>query len=402
MTTQGHVPCRTQVLRRDLAGGEQAVVTRVVEPADARSLAEALGELAAHPTVRSVLMLGCCGDGWSPAVLGRALGSVSVPVLGGLFPGIVVDGAPRRSGTLLIGLPAEARVSTLALDGSRELRLPAFAASPGSGPDGAATSVRTALVFADACSERVSGAVEAIFDALGTSCSYLGGGTGHRDLTPAPSVIADGELHEGVAVVAVLSAAAHIGVAHGWLPVGPHLPVTAATGRWIHELDGRPAAATYREVVREHTGGEGTTVPLEQLGRWYPLGIARVGAEPVVRDLVEERDGSLACIADVPAGCYVRILHGDRASLLDGARRVGEVTRAALEREGGRGQVLLMDCVSRVDDLGDRFVEELEAIDIGRPLVGALTIGEIANGRDRVLDFYNKTVVLGVIGSDDG
>ncbi|NOR26155.1 MAG: hypothetical protein GQ542_17565 [Desulforhopalus sp.] len=57
-----------------------------------------------------------------------------------------------------------------------------------------------------------------------------------------------------------------------------------------------------------------------------------------------------------------------------------------------------MDCISRVLFLGDKLQEEIEAVqDASAPLIGAFTIGEIANSGKDFLEFYNKTCIVGVL-----
>jgi len=58
---------------------------------------------------------------------------------------------------------------------------------------------------------------------------------------------------------------------------------------------------------------------------------------------------------------------------------------------------LFIDCISRVLFLDDSFPLELQAVHERQlPLIGALTIGEIANSGKDYLDFYNKTAVVGM------
>ncbi len=60
----------------------------------------------------------------------------------------------------------------------------------------------------------------------------------------------------------------------------------------------------------------------------------------------------------------------------------------------------MIDCISRVLFLEDSFVKEIDSVSniIGDlPLVGALTLGEIANKSDTYIDFYNKTCVVGTL-----
>ena len=372
--------------------------THVVSQVDPDALASAVSGLAAEDDVRTILLLGCSADVWEPRAIAPVLAAASVPLIGGLFPGIVVDGAVHDHGTLLVGLPVSAQVVTAPLGGPAEAQrawlerqLPQIE-----------TDQATALVFADAAEGGIGPLVHALHDLLGPTWSYLGGGTGHWDLAPGPTVVSGGQLRSGVAAVVLLEAPSTVAVAHGWSPLGRHLPVTRSNGRTIELLDGQPAAKVYREVVRDHAGEVVAGASIEQLGRWYPLGISRVGDEPVVRDLVAEVGDGVRCIGEVPQGCYVRVLHGDHAALLAGAKQVtvGLSDASADGRlPGGRDtQPLLFDCVSRVLHLGDRYTEELELVTAAGPVAGALTIGEVAGTPYRAPDFHNKTIVLGRVG----
>ena len=62
------------------------------------------------------------------------------------------------------------------------------------------------------------------------------------------------------------------------------------------------------------------------------------------------------------------------------------------------GLHVIMDCISRVLFLGAGFAEELEAVaQDNLPLVGACTIGEIANCGTELLEYFNKTAVVAVL-----
>ena len=61
--------------------------------------------------------------------------------------------------------------------------------------------------------------------------------------------------------------------------------------------------------------------------------------------------------------------------------------------------ILLIDCISRGLFLGEGFIREIEAVRAGNtPLIGALTLGEIANDGKDYMELYNKTCVVGILG----
>ena len=60
--------------------------------------------------------------------------------------------------------------------------------------------------------------------------------------------------------------------------------------------------------------------------------------------------------------------------------------------------ILFIDCISRVLFLGKEFEKEINAVyHEGTPLIGALTLGEIANSGKDYLEFFNKTAVVGCL-----
>ena len=69
-----------------------------------------------------------------------------------------------------------------------------------------------------------------------------------------------------------------------------------------------------------------------------------------------------------------------------------------MDEKKGHKTTFFIDCISRVLFLEGDFEQELQAVSrSGIPLIGALTLGEIANSRNDYLEFYNKTSVVGVL-----
>ena len=60
--------------------------------------------------------------------------------------------------------------------------------------------------------------------------------------------------------------------------------------------------------------------------------------------------------------------------------------------------IFLIDCISRALFLGDDFIDEIKAVsEANTPMIGALSLGEIANNGREYLEFYNKTCVVGML-----
>ena len=96
-------------------------------------------------------------------------------------------------------------------------------------------------------------------------------------------------------------------------------------------------------------------------------------------------------------------IKGEKDSLIAGAAKARQLAESSYRqvvkgKEKKLPTTFFMDCVSRVLFLQSDFNEELETVYSGNPLLGALTIGEIANTGKNYIEFYNKTSVIGLLG----
>jgi len=90
-------------------------------------------------------------------------------------------------------------------------------------------------------------------------------------------------------------------------------------------------------------------------------------------------------------------MRGDKESVISAARRAAEDAMNMMARREA-GAAIVFDCVSRLQLLGDKAKDELQAIRdvVGKdvPLIGFFTFGEVATGRTGPPAFCNKTVVV--------
>ncbi len=188
---------------------------------------------------------------------------------------------------------------------------------------------------------------------------------------------------EGVArpegIVAIwLDSDTPIGVAtgHGFRPVGtPHV-VTRTDGRFVAELDGRPALDIY---LRE-TGGRlpaSVSVQPEHVPA-HPLGAVTVSGHHDLYPVAPHGTG-LAARSAVPEGTLVEVMCTDPQGLVAGARRAGLDALAQLTGPprlaivvGGIDRVALLGGVSDAQTAG-----LLEGLD-GAPLAGFHGYGQFA------------------------
>jgi hypothetical protein len=364
---------------------------RTGEPGCFRTL---LGKVAKQDRVKSILVLACDDNGFTAEQVDEALQQCSKPVFGGVFPQIIHGREKLCKGTLVAGLFHEAQVQVIHglsdVTADYEMCM-ASNVRP--------TEHQTLFVFVDAFSDRISALVHDLFTVYGLEFNTLGGGAGSLNFQRKCCLFTPNGLIQDAAVLALLETDSGVGVCHGWSRVAGPFKVTEAHGNVIETLDWRPAFQVYRDVVEHHSSQRLTQENFFSVAKSYPFGIDRLGAEKVVRDPIKvgEKE-SLVCVGEVPQESYVHVLTGNVASLVGAAQMALVMSE---ESFGGRSTdrtILFIDCISRVLFLGDEFARELEAVSRDAvPLIGALTLGEIANNRKEYLEFYNKTAVVGVI-----
>ena len=360
--------------------------TRFVERPEAE-LATAIRDCAAGDEVAGVLVLAATDRPLPPSALNPVLESLPVPVFGGLFPGILFEGTRYSEGAVIVSLHVDPTVTVVT-----DLSDPDTDIRPQLNDSVAMPEETTAFVFVDGYASRIGTFIERLFESYGVECRFLGGGAGTLSTDQTPCLLTNDGLLTDAAVLATLETPSSLGVRHGYRDVDGPFRVNRAEGSTLSMLGDESAFRVYRRVIEDYSGMELTRENFYEVAKSYPFGISRLHDEKIVRDpFTVSTDGSITCFGGIPEGEYLHVLTGDRDSLVSAAR---EATRAA--KVPATDQPLFaFDCISRALYLDTEFDVELEAIG-GRdePAVGALTVGEIANGEGGHLQFYNKTAVV--------
>lgn len=355
-----------------------------------------LSVMAARHDVAGIMVLACDANGFDPADVDPYLTTCSVPVFGGVFPEILCEGVRHTTGTILVGLSEKPTVVTVTdLSASDVDYEAAIDAQLDHIP-----LAKTMFVWVDGLSANIHAIIEALFHIFGLDVNYIGGGAGSLSFVQRPCLFTNAGLIGDAAVLAMIDVASSVGVHHGWESVSGPYRVTEAKRNVIQSLNWMPAFDVYQSVIAEKAGVQITAANFFDIAKAYPFGIHRLGAEKIVRDPIQlGANGELICVGDVPVGSYVDILSGTTTSLVNAAAKALIDARTGfLSVPYQKQTVLVIDCISRTLFLQDDFGQELAAMNQGDvPMVGALTLGEIANSGRDFLEFYNKTAVVGIL-----
>jgi hypothetical protein len=368
---------------------------RVDEGGTLAGFTSILQEAVSDPGIQGLLILLADGNGFTPELLNPCLESLNIPIFGGIFPGLAYNQAKLERGSIVIGL-AEAplvrvivqmRATTESYD---DLIADLF-------PN--ASDARTCFVFVDGLTPRIDAFIEGLFNIFGLEMNYLGGGAGSLRLIEQPCLVTNAGLIGDAALIAMTTHASGVGVCHGWQSIAGPFRVTESEHNVITSLDFTSAFELYRQVVEAHSGQTCSLENFFELAKGYPFGISKLGMEKIVRDPIRATaDGSLICVGEIPEGAYIHILCGNPKSLIQAAGNAMQLAEASFPPGVRPDWIFFIDCISRVLFLQGDFREELNAVGrVGLPIIGVLSLGEIANNKKDYLEFYNKTTVIGVM-----
>ena len=250
------------------------------------------------------------------------------------------------------------------------------------------------IVLADGTTGNKTEVIWGLYNAMGPDYTYLGGGSGSSPQHPQTYQFTEkGVKSDAVAVALLEGVSVHAGLTHGWKPSQNLLVITAAKGKTVYEIDGRPAFDVYSELL-----GCSDTQELIKRGKQYPLGIPDASGNYVIRDpkLVND-DKSIDFVSEIPEKSLNYVMEGSIEEQIDADKSLVE---SIFSKCKNPELVILLDCTSRTMLLGEHFKEEMniirQSVDRKAPIIGALTFGEIGSYTGLPM-FHNKTVCLAAL-----
>jgi len=349
-------------------------------------LKKTLSALQQETSVKALLLLMADAQETEPSELQSLLSLNNKPLLGGIFPELIANGERQNTGFLLMPLHHDIKVVTFQQENAASISK--IQSDEVLESEGQAKSV---FCFVNALWTGKNTFINTLYNELGPMVNYLGGGAGSLSFTSFPCVFANQSIIEHGAVIGLMNTPFSIGVAHGWHAISEPIKVTETQGNTIVSLNWKPAFEVYKAHVKEHANQTLTADNFFDVAKAYPLGLLRLDDEMIIRDPYATSEGHLHIVDQVPEGDYIRIMHGNTTSLLEGARLAVVASQNPDEKNNTQ---FCIDCISRVLFMQEDFSQELQLLNTQQEAQGILSIGEIANPAQTALELFNKTVVV--------
>lgn len=323
----------------------------------------------------------------------KALNVANLKFMGGIFPKVIHGNSILDKGIVLNTLNNVEELFLVKDISKKDYTIPKITFDE--------SSAYSIITYVDGLTSNISHYLSGLYENYGMRTNYFGGGAGSLSLEQMPCVFCNEGVFQDAAVGALVRMQSRIGVRHGWNKVDGPFIVTKAEGNIIKEINWKNPFEVYKEVVEAHSNKKFNDNNFFEIAKGYPFGIVKDHAECIVRDpLMVNEKGELICVGELEDNTLVDILNGSESTLIEAAKHAAEESLMLAEEPR---KAIIIDCISRILFLEDNFDKELNAITTtisdrfpNISIGGALTLGEISSYGEGFLEFYNKTVVIGL------
>ena len=241
--------------------------------------------------------------------------------------------------------------------------------------------------------------LEAIHE-LAPNTPVVGGSSSEHGAAGSMRQFANGKvLQGGYSVAAIGGKKAGYAFINGYHPTGKKAVITAATGRCLLTLDGRPALDVYQEwsgLPREEITGGNILIASTR----RPLVLLLEGQEISCHPVSGNADGSIDTAVTQPVGATIEFRENSTDGMIADA---GTAASAAVQGIGAPVTAVLSHCGGRALALGDcigEIVPQLNNVLGQAPWIGFLAFGEQGSVRlDRPMH-ANLSLSILALGKD--
>lgn len=381
-------------------GQKNNIRIRISKSGSFSDLKTDVSEMLEEGNTGGLLVLTCEANGYTSGIMNPWLKALPLPVFGGIFPGFIHGNQRFVKGTLLIGLCEAPEIHLLKTisNPTEDFRVALKECFKDT------DEFRTIFLFVDGTSQNTGNLIESLFTVFGLEYNFIGGGAGSATMEPMPCIISNEGLLSDAVIIAGVRMEGRLSFKHGWKSIAGPFKVTGSDRNMLVSLDFRPVLEIYREIVEPLVNQDITAENFSSIAAGYPFAITRLGTEKIIRSPIKiDSYNNIICACEIPEGVFVHILHAEKDDLFKAAMEAQDEVLSVCNKSPRDHFTFLVDCISRPRFLGELYQEKLNILDErGKPMVGVLSLGEIANNGKEFLEFYNKTLVIACFNMNQG
>jgi hypothetical protein len=322
------------------------------------------------------------------------LKKLKITVWGGIFPEVIYNGSMFRQG--VVGCTFRSPVSIEVIKNMDEFN-GTFS------KNFISENTKSLLILNDGYANNIPFLIETLYEMSLKEISFIGGGAGSLRESEHLSLFTCDDFFIRGAIIASVQDYISVGMGHGWQPI--HGPAIASDveKHTLKSIDWEPAFNYYKKVVEKDSGKKLRENNFLEIAKSYPIGLLKYDDEIVLRVLLGiDKTNNILLGSEIPKNSMLMIMKASSDEMIKAAGLAAEHARTTFEtkKKISPSKALLMDCITRVLSLGDRFKDELKIIKdkVGTDVFvfGFLSLGEIASIGDKYIELHNKTVVIGI------
>lgn len=356
-----------------------------------KEFVDQIKSLDTNTSVQSILILMAENNNCRLEVIEPVIKACKTNIIGGLFPQIIFETELIDSGIVLI--PLSFQLQSLVFDFNQSIDV--CIAAMTDFVSKISTEVKTLYLFVDAFGHKKDAYIDCIFNFFGTSVKYIGGCCGSISFEMCPCVITNDGILENAGVFALSPAPITIGVAHGWKAISEPMKVTNVSNNKISTINWESAYEIYKMVVEKHSSKKFEENTFYDIAKSYPLGIVKIDGDYAIRQILSGDHNELTCSDRVELLEYVSIMYADKDDLLIAADDAMNSISYKSENKNKEDDIIFcVDCIARKLFLDTDFSKELDIFSKNGPIYGVISLGEIANHGNEILEVYNNTIAL--------
>lgn len=311
----------------------------------------------------------------------KSLSKLSFKILGAIFPEIIFNNRVYDDGLIAIKI-----------DGNKELYLIQDIKNPALESYDFSQTKSIITIF-DGMSSYGEKFLQTLFTCTNIDTKILGGGAGVLQPKSSHIIFDNNAFYTNSALLLTMQIDINLAVQHGWEYLEGPFVVTSSQDGILKGIDFQNAFEIYKRVVEKDANIKLTKENFLEIAKMYPLGIVKYRGEQIVRDPVKYNESGLELIGMIENNSVINILKGNKKTLIKATKKASKQVISKFSES-----VFMFDCLTRKDFLEEEFEKELDIICKQKKsmnVIGAITIGEVANDGQSYINFLNKTCVIG-------